>query len=227
MTNTIKELLATEEKAIGLFKEIENRKLIVAGKSEKQLNNEVFALAEELYSIKKYWHKRIVRAGRNTLLPYRNNPPNLIIQHEDILFFDFGPVFEKWEADIGRTFVLGNDESRLKLQKDVEEAWQEGLAFYLQHKANLTGAEFYTYSLQLAAKYSWEYGNIHCGHLIGKFPHERISGEQVTNYIHPNNHQKMCEWDKHGNERHWILEIHFIDREKQIGGFFEQLLIEK
>ena len=227
MTNTIQELLAAEEKAIELFKEIETRKLIVAGKSERQLNNEVFELAEELYSIKKYWHKRIVRSGSNTLLPYRNNPPNHIIQKEDILFFDFGPVFEKWEADIGRTFVLGNDESRLKLQKDVEEAWREGLAFYLQHKAHLTGAEFYAYSQQLATKYGWEYGNIHCGHLIGKFPHERISGEQVTNYIHPDNHQKMSEKDKRGNERHWILEIHFINRKKQIGGFFEQILIEK
>jgi hypothetical protein len=30
--------------------------------------------------------------------------------------------------------------------------------------------------------------------------------------------------DANGNKRHWILEIHFVDREKQIGGFFEQLL---
>jgi len=27
-----------------------------------------------------------------------------------------------------------------------------------------------------------------------------------------------------GRPRNWILEIHFIDRERQIGGFFEQLL---
>ena len=31
--------------------------------------------------------------------------------------------------------------------------------------------------------------------------------------------------DKKGNTRHWILEIHFVDRDRQIGGFFEQLLI--
>jgi Xaa-Pro dipeptidase len=24
--------------------------------------------------------------------------------------------------------------------------------------------------------------------------------------------------------RHWILEIHFVDRDLQIGGFFEELL---
>jgi hypothetical protein len=30
--------------------------------------------------------------------------------------------------------------------------------------------------------------------------------------------------DKFGNERFWIYEIHFIDSEKEIGGFHEQLL---
>jgi|TARA_B110000240_G_scaffold101915_1_gene115366 hypothetical protein len=27
-----------------------------------------------------------------------------------------------------------------------------------------------------------------------------------------------------GDSRSWILEIHFVDSEKKIGGFFEQLL---
>jgi hypothetical protein len=27
-----------------------------------------------------------------------------------------------------------------------------------------------------------------------------------------------------GRPRHWILEIHFIDRRQQFGGFFEELL---
>jgi hypothetical protein len=30
--------------------------------------------------------------------------------------------------------------------------------------------------------------------------------------------------DKYGNPRDWILEIHFVDRKLNIGGFFEQLL---
>ena len=33
--------------------------------------------------------------------------------------------------------------------------------------------------------------------------------------------------DRNGNVRHWILEIHFVDRKLKIGGFFEQLLIKK
>jgi hypothetical protein len=34
----------------------------------------------------------------------------------------------------------------------------------------------------------------------------------------------MLKKNKDGNIKNWILEIHFIDKEKKIGGFFEQLL---
>lgn len=224
MTKVRHKILEAEEKANYLFKTIEHRGLIMAGKTERQLNVDIFNLAFELFGIKKYWHKRIVRAGKNTLLPYKENPPNLILQNDDILFFDFGPVFENWEADIGKTYVLGNDSQKLKLKQDTEKAWLEGKEFYDNNKLDLTGADFYEYTQKLAIKYGWHYGNIHCGHLIGNFPHEKIIGEETINYIHPDNNQLMCELDKNGNERFWIYEIHFIDKKLEIGGFFEQLL---
>lgn len=217
-------LIAAEEKAIVLFNTMQARNLIVAGKSERELNSDVFKLAEELFAIKKYWHKRIVRAGKNTLLPYKENPPDLILQNDDILFFDFGPVFEDWEADVGKTFVIGNDVKKNKLKQDVEQAWKEGKAFYDAHKTELTGADFHKYTVSLAKKYDWEYGNEHCGHLIGNFPHEQLLGEEKINYIHPENNQLMCEKDKLGNERFWIYEIHFVNRDLEIGGFFEQMV---
>lgn len=223
--NTIlKNLIEAERKAELLFQSVEERGLIKEDKSEKQLNKEVFALADELFGIKKFWHKRIVRAGKNTLLPYEENPPDLIIQDDDILFFDFGPIFEEWEADLGRTYVVGTDKRKLKLKADVEKAWQEGKAYFDRNKETLTGAEFYQYTADLAEKYGWHYGNIHCGHLIGKFPHEKIVGEEKINYIHPDNHKKMSDPDRHGNERFWIYEIHLIDPEQEIGGFYEQLV---
>lgn len=224
MINPIKQLIIAEEKALLLFKTIEERKFIVAGKTEKELNKEIYNLAYELFGIKKYWHKRIVRAGENTLLPYQENPKNLTIKQNDILFLDFGPVFEDWEADIGRTFTIGDDEKKHKLKNDIEIAWQDGKEYFEQNKSTITGAEFYNYTLKLAQKFGWEYGNEHCGHLIGNFPHEKIQGEEITNYIHPNNHQLMSDYDKNGNQRYWIYEIHFIDKKEKIGGFFEQLL---
>ena len=76
----------------------------------------------------------------------------------------------------------------------------------------------------LAKNYGWRLGQEHCGHLIGNFPHELIQGEEVVNYIHPHNSGRMRDFDLKGNPRDWILEIHFVDEEREIGGFFEQLL---
>ena len=224
MNEQLHNLRSAEEKAIVLFDTMHARNLIVAGKSERELNTAIFKLAEELFEIKKYWHKRIVRAGKNTLLPYRENPPDLILQNDDILFFDFGPVFEDWEADVGKTYVIGNNVEKNKLKQDVELAWKEGKAFYDAHKTELTGADFYKYTVALAQKFGWEYGNEHCGHLIGNFPHEQLLGEEKVNYIHPENNTLMCEKDKLGNERFWIYEIHFVNRDLEIGGFFEQMV---
>ena len=168
----LEKLMEAEKKAAHLFRTIETRGLIQPGKSERRLNTEIFDLAFELFQIKKYWHKRIVRAGRNTLLPYRENPPDLILQADDILFFDFGPVFEEWEADFGRTYVIGDDPRKIKLRNDIASAFQDGRAYFQKHQSTITGAELYAFTRELAADYGWSFGNVHAGHLIGNFPHE-------------------------------------------------------
>lgn len=223
-SNKVIQLIEAEKKAADLFKTMELRKLIRPGITEKELNKAVYALAFELYGIKKFWHKRIVRSGKNTLLPYNENPPDLVLQKDDILFLDFGPVFDDWEADFGRTYVIGEDSKKLKLKNDIDEAWKEGRAYFLEHQKTITGAEFYAFTIELAKKYGWAYGNEHCGHLIGNFPHERIEGEETINYIHPDNHLKMHRKGKDGELLHWIYEIHFIDKDEEIGGFYEQLM---
>jgi Xaa-Pro aminopeptidase len=212
-----------ERKAEELFKAIEEKGILRGGVTEKQINREIYELAFQMFGIKKYWHKRIVRAGRNTLYPYRENPPDLTVSKEDIIFLDFGPIFEDWEADFGRTYVLGEDPIKIKLRNDIEQAWEEGKAFF-QSMPNITGSELFAFVCDLAKKYGWEYGGPHAGHLIGEFPHEQVQGEEIENYIHPDNEVPMREPDKNGQPRDWILEIHFIDRELEIGGFFEQLL---
>ncbi len=224
MSNNQRErLLIAEKKAANLFKEIEKKGLIIPGKFEKDLNSEIFHLAYELYGIKKYWHKRIVRSGINTLKPYNSNPKNLIIKDDDILFIDFGPIFDEWEADFGRTYVIGNDIFKHKLKKDIELGWYDCKSFF-QLQTEISGADLYDYAVKSAKKYGWEFGGDIAGHLIGHFPHERLDKEDKRNYIHPDNHVNMFELDKTGKRRDWILEIHYIDRSKKIGGFFEQLL---
>lgn len=216
-------LLEAQKKADALFRAIEDRGLIRATISESQLNQEIFSLAHEMYGIDTYWHKRIVRAGSNTLLPYAENPPDLILQEDDILFLDLGPVFEEWEADFGRTFVLGADPLKLRLCADIASAFHEAKA-YFKTQPRITGSEYFRYLQSLAVKYGWEFGGPIGGHLIGQFPHEKIQGDKVTLYVHPENHNKMNDLGTDGQPRHWILEIHFVDRSLQIGGFYEELL---
>lgn len=218
------QLQLAEAKAAELFVVAEQRNLIRPGIKEKQLNQEMYDLAFELFGIKKYWHKRIVRTGKNTLLPYAENPEDLTIQEDDILFFDFGPVFEEWEADFGRTYVLGQDPRKMRLREDVAKAWAEGKQYFDAHKAEITAAQLYEFTCTLAKNYGWQYGNEHCGHLVGNFPHEKIIGDERVHYLHPQNHSRLCDTAENGMFRHWIYEIHFIDPKLEIGGFYEQLL---
>lgn len=217
------ELREAQRKAERLFEEIEARGLIRPGITESDLNSDIYELAKEMYGIETYWHKRIVRAGRNTLLPYAEDPPELIIGTDEILFLDLGPVFEAWEADFGRTFVLGSDPVKHKLRNDVGQAFTEGKR-YFDASLSITSCELFRYAQSLAVKFGWEFGGRIAGHLIGQFPHEKIPGDKVTLYVHPESELLMRSPDERGRKRHWILEIHFVDRNRQIGGFYEELL---
>jgi Xaa-Pro dipeptidase len=201
-------LLDAQAKAQTLFAEVENRNLIRPGARESEINQGIYALAGSMYGISCYWHKRIVRAGRNTLAPYDENPPDFTVAEDDIVFLDLGPVFEEWEADFGRTYVVGNDPLKHKLCRDLEEAFASGKRYFLEHP-EITAAELYEYAQQLAEQRGWEYGGPIAGHLIGVFPHEKIAGDKVTLYVHPKNHNRMRLPDASGRKRHWILEISF------------------
>jgi Xaa-Pro dipeptidase len=212
-----------QSKAETLFREIETRDLIRPGVTEKDVNDAIFALAKELFGVEKHWHKRIVRAGANTLEQYDENPANLTIGADDIVFLDFGPVFEDWEADFGRTYVLGNDPLKNKLRHDVEAAFAEGKQ-YFNARPEITSSQLYAHACSLAEKYGWEFGGQIAGHLIGQFPHERIPNDKISLYVHAQNDLRMRSPDANGRPRHWILEIHFVDRARRIGGFYEELL---
>lgn len=217
-------LVKAEDTTKELFRLVEERGLLVAGKSEKEISDEVDKLAKEVFGIEKYWHKKIVRAGKNTLHSFSANPPDLIVQEDDILFLDFAPIVDGWEADLGRTYVIGNNPLKLKMKRDVEEAWEIANTWYAK-QTKLTGAEFFTYLTVLAKQYGWEFGGEIGGHIVGEFPHEQPDDpKDLCLDVHPDNHKDILQLDKNGNRRNWILEIQFIDRKNGIGGYIEQLM---
>ena len=217
-------LLHAQDISIQLFNAIEANNLIIAGKTEQQLNDEVCQLALQQFGIASHWHKKIVRSGNNTLAIYPDNPPNRVIAEDDILFIDLGPIVEGYEADIGRTYVLGNDAYKLKLKHDVEAAWHEIRAWYKQ-QTFLKASALFDYAIEKAKAYGWQFGGAIAGHIVGKHPHEQPDDPTSLELdVHPDNHNDMFLLDANGNERHWILELQFVDKGKEIGGYFEQLL---
>src|SRR5580692_5013756 len=112
-------LLAAEAKALALFQAIETNRLVVAGRTERDVEQDIYALARERFGVEKHWHKRIVRSGANTLTTATENPPVRTIEAGDIVYVDLGPVFEEWEADIGRTYLMGDDPIKSRLIADL------------------------------------------------------------------------------------------------------------
>ena len=111
-------LILAEQKAKQLFHTVEERGLIISGKWEKELSDEIVKITKEDFGIENHWSKKIVRTGINTLQPFIANPPDLLVKEDDILFFDFHPIFDGWEADLGRTYVLGKNPLKLKIKKE-------------------------------------------------------------------------------------------------------------
>ena len=216
-------LLAAQRKAEALFAEVVDRGLVSAGKLESELTEEIHALAQSRFGVSRHWHKRLARAGANTLLTYYDESVDRRITADDIVYLDFGPVFEAWEADFGRTYVVGSDPDKHRLVGDLSRAFTRGKHLY-QQSPNLTAGELYDYAVGLAAEYGWTFGGRTAGHLIGHFPHEVRPQDPDALRIRHGNSISLREPDANGQPRHWILEIHFIDRGRQIGGFFEELL---
>ena len=216
-------LLDAQNKAAHLFAEIEHGGVIRAGVGERELSDEIRDLAAEMFGVERHWHKRIVRAGENTLQPYRENPPDRKIADDDIVFCDFGPIFDRWEADFGRTFVLGDDAGRHALCDDLPLVWAKGREYFDSHP-DVTGAELFTHVVELSRDAGWEFGGTIAGHLVGEFPHETIAGDAVESYIAPGSDNPMRRRDRTGRVCHWILEVHLTDPERRFGGFYEELL---
>ena len=216
-------LLDAQAKAVALFSEVQARGILAPGVRETEASNAIRDLAADLFGVDRHWHKRIVRAGVNTLRPYRENPPDRVIAEDDIVFADFGPIFEAWEADFGRTYVLGDDPAKHRLRDALPVVWESGRSYFESHP-DVTGSELYAHVVSLAEEAGWEFGGAIAGHLVGQFPHETIDGAKIESYIAPGSDKPMRRPDRNGQTSHWILEVHLVDREREIGGFHEELL---
>ena len=219
----VAQLLDAQSKAQELFDEVERRALIRPGVTERELSDEIRDLASDLLGVTRHWHKRIVRAGANTLETYKANPPSHTLTDDEILFLDFGPLFEEWEADFGRTYVLGDDPAKIALRDDIPRIWQQGRELF-RNSPDITGAELFDRVVELTEEAGWHFGGEIAGHLVGEFPHEKIKGSEIDSHVAPGSDLPMRRPDNQGRACHWILEIHLVEPGRRFGGFYEELL---
>jgi len=217
------ELAAAQAKALKLFDAIERDGLVRPGVSERQAEDEIGELAAHEFGVAKHWHRRLVRTGPNTLATASDNPPVREIAEDDVVYVDLGPVFEAWEADIGRSYALGNDPEKQRLVADLPRVFEKVRAHY-HRDPGMTGAALYAFAQGAAAEAGWKFGGKIAGHIVSEFAHALIPGDKALNRISPLNPAPMNEPDGKGRARHWILEIHLVSPDGTFGGFYERLL---
>src|SRR5262245_38766855 len=122
-------LLEAQQKAAQLFEAVAQAGILRPGATDVGASDAVRDLAAAQFGVERHWHKRIVRSGPNTLRPYQENAPDRVMTVNDIVFADFGPIFAGWEADFGRTWVLGEDPMKLSMRDDLCEVFTAGKQF--------------------------------------------------------------------------------------------------
>src|ERR1700744_3603716 len=86
-------LEAAEARGMAMFDAIERAGLLTSGKTEKQLDDEIFILAKKDFGVNTHWHKRVVRVGAHTVCTFYDRPPLRTIAADDTVYLDLGPVF--------------------------------------------------------------------------------------------------------------------------------------
>lgn len=217
------ELLAAERKGLALLEAIEAAGIVAAGRTELEVERDIFTLAARDFAVTEHWHDRVVRAGINTLCVAGETPPDRVIEAEDIVFLDLGPVFSGFEADVGRSYAVGDDPLRQRLCADLPLVFEAVKAQFEADDA-MTGAQLHAIAREEAARRGWLFGGRIAGHLVGEFPYARTPGDRQTRLLFPDNHKRMRDADEKGAPRHWILEIHLVAPDRSFGGFYERLL---
>lgn len=219
----LQQLIAAEERALELLAVIEASGIVAPGRRESEVDADIAAIAERQFGVTRHWHKRLVRTGVNTLCVFADNPEERVIEPNDTVYLDLGPVFEEWEADIGQTYAVGDDPARHALIAALPQVFEETRA-HANADPDITGAGLYALACAAAESRGYIFGGKIAGHTVGEFPHLTWPGAREHTRIYPENPNRLSDPDHLGRKRFWIIETHLIAPDRSFGGFYERLL---
>lgn len=157
------------------------------------------------------WHPTYIRFGADAQFPW-NRPLDRarVLRERDVIVVDIGPVWGEYEGDFGDTFVVGDDPEHQACARAAREIHAETRAEWAR---GLTGVELYDFAAARASARGYELVPEVAGHRIADFPHA-LYGKQ--------NLAKAGFAPAHGL---WVLEIQIRQPERQIGAFYEDVLL--
>jgi Xaa-Pro dipeptidase len=216
-------LFAAEARALALLDAIEARGLIAPGRGERAIEDDIYALAEAEYGVERHWHDRLVRAGLNTLGTAGDTLPERVVAADDMVFVDLGPAFAEWEADVGRSYAIGDDPAKHALCAELPRQF-DAMQAMVAADPDITGAALYALACRSAENAGWLFGGKIAGHIVGEFGHRDWPGNRQHGRIAPANPTRLRDPDPFGRRRFWIGEIHLVAPDRSFGGFYERLL---
>ena len=93
------------------------------------------------------------------------------------MFLDLGPVFGEWEADVGRTYVTGDDPEKQRLCRDLPRQ-VDVLKQQFDQNPDVAGAELYAFAA-LRGCGGLVVRRRHSRPIVAEFPHARIPGTRT------------------------------------------------
>lgn len=184
--------------------------LVKASQSETEL----IGMAKDIFyaaGAQKHWHRPIVRVGKNTLCRFSElSDPEVRLKESDILFFDFGPVFDNHEADVGATLILGDDSEMQRVANVAPILFGEVAGAFKEKQ--ISGRELYKLAQEKAQAMNVHFVTEVDGHRISDFPHALYSKTSLG------------EFDQIPTAQRWVLEIQIRHPTLSYGAFYEDIL---
>ena len=131
-------------------------------------------------------------------------------------------MFEDWEADLGRTYVLGNHPGG-PLVEALPVVFDRVQSHY-HASPDMTGAELYAFAQKAAADAGWIFGGVIAGHLVSEFAHAHIPGDKDLNRISSRKPETDARSGRARPRTALDPGIHLVEPNGRYGGFYERLL---